>query len=935
VLFVNNKYKWKNIMQKMNGLLTWSGRHSCLLMAFLQIGLFFQQVKASDLPQITNLRTEYKINPLGIDAAQPRFSWEIVSGKRNFTQKAFQIRASKLEKDLLEGKNLMWDSGKILSDKSSQVVYNGMALKSGQRVYWQVKIWAKDGSESGWSKASFWEMGLLNVSDWQAEWIEPQLKENENNYNPCPLLRNEFEISKSVKSARAYVTSHGLYEFHINGDKVGNQLFTPGWTSYNKRLQYQTYDVTDNIQQGKNAIGVILGDGWYRGPLTWDMKKNNYGEKLGLLLQINITYTDGTTAIIKSGSAWKSAAGPILMSEIYDGETYDARLEINGWDKPGFDDKDWSRTAENEYSKEILIASGDPPIRVTQSIKPVKEFKTPNGDLVIDMGQNMVGWVQFKLKGSTGDKITFRHAEVLDKDGNIYTANLRRAQQKVEYIFKGKDVEIFHPHFTFQGFRYVAVTDYPGEISLDNISGEVIHSDMAPTGNFECSDSLINQLQKNIQWGLRGNFLGIPTDCPQRDERLGWTGDAEVFAPTACFNMDAAAFYTKWMKDFIADQLDDGRIPHVIPNILGNDGGAAGWADAAVIIPWTVYQNYGDIRILETQYESMKAWIKYLKKNAGDSYLWKKAVGFGDWLAFATTASDYPGATTDKDMIGTAYFYHSTSLLQKIALILGKKQDAKEYTVLMKKIKNAFQLEFITQTGRLASNTQTAYSLALDFDLVPENLIAKAAKRLADDVNNFGHLTTGFLGTSRINRVLSNNGYTDLAYMLLFRKEYPSWLYPVTKGATTIWERWDGIKPDSSFQDPGMNSFNHYAYGAVGKWLYSSVAGIDIDPNKPGYKNIIVNPHITKKLKFAKAEYHSIYGMISSGWRNENDSVEIDIQVPPNTTADVFMPTGKIGKIFESGKPVKKLKEIQSVKLVDGKIILHIGSGKYFFVIKD
>ena len=922
-------------MLKMNEFIARLRRRSCLLLVFLQIGLFFQQIKASDLPELTNLRTEYKINPLGIDATHPRFSWEILSGKRNFKQKAYQIRASESEKELLKGKGLLWDSGKILSDQSNQVVYNGTALKSGQRIYWQVKIWDKDGSESNWSKTSYWEMGLLKAEDWQAEWIEPELEETENNYNACPMLRSEFYIKKPVKSARAYVTSHGLYEFQINGDKAGDQLFTPGWTSYNKRLQYQTYDITENIQQGRNVLGVILGDGWYRGPLTWDKKQNNYGKKPGLLLQVNITYKDGTTEIIKSGSAWKSAKGPILMSEIYDGETYDAWLEKDGWDKPGFDDKDWSDVVEKQYSKEILTASADPVIRVTQTIKPIKEFKSPNGDLVFDMGQNMVGWVQFKLKGSAGDKINLRHAEVLDKDGNIYTANLRRAQQKVEYIFKGNDIEKFRPHFTFQGFRYVAVTDYPGEISLNDISGEVIHSDMTPTGSFECSDSLVNQLQRNIQWGLRGNFLGIPTDCPQRDERLGWTGDAEVFAPTACFNMDAASFYTKWMKDFIADQYEDGRIPDVIPNILSNNGGAAGWADAAVIVPWTVYQNYGDTRILETQYESMKAWIKYLKKNAGDSYIWKKAVGYGDWLAFATTASDYPGATTDKDLIGTAYFYHSTSLLQKIALILGKKQDAEEYSDLMKNIKNAFQKEFITQTGRLASNTQTAYALALDFELIPENLIATTAKRLADDVANFGHLTTGFLGASRISRVLTDNGYTDLAYMLLFRKKYPSWLYPVTKGATTIWERWDGIKPDGSFQNDGMNSFNHYAYGAVGKWLYSSVAGIETDPDRPGYKNIIVNPHITKELKFAKAEYHSIYGMISSGWRNENDSVMFDIQIPPNTTADVLMPTGTKEKIFESGKPVEELKEAQSEKSADGKILLHIGSGKYYFVIKD
>jgi alpha-L-rhamnosidase len=906
----------------------------CMIILIFQIIPFFYQSYASEIIDIINLRTEYKTNPIGIDAKQPRFSWEIITDKRNFMQRAYEIRASKNENDLLENKNLIWDSSKKISDQSNQVVYNGAVLKSGQRVYWQVRIWGNDGSESGWSKATFWEMSFLNPKDWFAKWVEPQLTINDSIYNPCPLLRHEFDIKKSIKSARAYVTSHGLYEFHINGEKISDQLFTPGWTSYNNRLQYQVYDVTRNLEEGENAIGVILGDEWYKGPLTWDLNKNNYGDRLCLLLQIDIQFTDGTSQIVTTNSEWKCSTGPILMSEIYDGETYDAQLEKEGWDKPGFNDNNWNKVAEKNYDNKILVASEGPAVRITDSITPIKEFKAPNGDLVFDMGQNMVGWVQFRLQGNAGEKIIFRHAEVLDQNGNIYAANLRRAKQTVEYIFKGKGTETYEPHFTFQGFRYVAVTGYKGDISLNDITGKVIHSDITPTGNFECSDSLINQLQKNIQWGFKGNSLDIPTDCPQRDERLGWTGDAEVFAPTACFNFDVASFYSKWMKDFSVDQLPDGRIPHVIPNILGDEGGAAGWADADIIVPWTVYQNYGDTRILATQYETMKKWIGYLKKRAGNSYIWKKRVAFGDWLAFSTTKPNYPGATTDKDLVGTAYYYHSTDLLQKIATILGKKKDANEYATLMKKIKNAFQKEFITPNGRLASNTQTAYSLALDFNLVPRKLISNAAKRLAQDVESFGHITTGFLGTSRINKILTNNGYSNLAYMLLFRKEYPSWLYPVTKGATTIWERWDGIKPDGSFQNDGMNSFNHYAYGAVGKWMYASVAGINIDPNNPEYKNIIINPYPTKELKFAKAKYHSIYGEISSSWKTEGNSFTLDVQVPPNTTADIFLPTIDKSKITESGRQLDTIKVIRFLKSEDGKTVLHIGSGKYHFVVK-
>ncbi|MFZ1292299.1 MAG: family 78 glycoside hydrolase catalytic domain [Melioribacteraceae bacterium] len=891
--------------------------------------------KAANNITIKNLRTEYKQNPIGIDCKIPRLSWEIISEQRNFIQSAYQIKAAYSIEELESDKNLIWNSGKIISELSNQIEYMGTNLKSSERIFWQVKIWGNDGSQSEWSNPAFWEMGLINKNDWKAKWIEQSENDNLKNGTLCPIFRKEIKLKKEIKYARAYVTSHGLYEFRINGKKISDQLFTPGWTSYNSRLQYQTYDVTQNLTSGENSIGAILGNGWYKGPMKWDYAPNNYGSKLGLLIQIEITYKDGSKETNISDESWKCSTGPILMSEIYDGEKYDARLEKTGWDNKNYDDSAWEKVSVANYGYENLIASEGPEVKVTQTIYPIKKFITPNGELVFDFGQNMVGWVQFKLKGNAGEKLTLKHGEVLDQDGNLYLANLRKAKQMIEYTFSGGEEEIFEPHFTFQGFRYVAVTDYRDEISLNDLVGKVIHSDMTPTGNFECSDSLINQLQKNIQWGLRGNFLDVPTDCPQRDERLGWTGDAQVFAPTACFNMDAASFYSKWMKDFIPDQLSDGRIPHVIPNILPNEGGAAGWADAGIIVPWTVYLNYGDKRILEIQYESMKKWIEYLKGRAGDSYLWNTAVGYGDWLAFATTRSDYPGATTDKDLIGTAYFYYSTSLMNKIALVLGKNKDAEDFSILMSKIKNSFQKEFITSSGRIASNTQTAYLLALAFDLVPENFKAGAAKRLADDVKGFGHLTSGFLGASHIAKVLTDFGYDDLAFKLLFRKEYPSWLYPVTKGATTIWERWDGIKTNGTFQSEGMNSFNHYAYGAVGKWLYSDVAGIELNENIPGYKNIIVNPHTNENLKFAKAEFNSIYGKIKSSWKNVDNIFKLELEIPANTTADIFLPTDKKENISESGKSLDNILGINSVKDKSGKILLHLGSGKYQFEVKN
>ena len=507
------------------------------------------------------------------------------------------------------------------------------------------------------------------------------------------------------------------------------------------------------------------------------------------------------------------------------------------------------------------------PIKRIQEIKPLTIIFTPEGDTVIDMGQNMVGRCRIKVQCPAGTVIKLHHAEVLDNKGNFYTANLRSAEQEVIYICKGGNTpEIYEPLFTFQGFRYVAISGYPGEITKDILTGIVIHSDLEMTGTFSCNDSLLNQLQHNIIWGQKGNFLDVPTDCPQRNERLGWTGDAQVFAPTACFNMNSAGFFTKWLKDLAADQHEDGAVPFVIPNVLAR-GDAHGWADASTIVPWVLYNAYGDVRILEEQYESMKAWVEYVCSQAGNSFLWQpKSTQFGDWLSFSTTRSDYPGATTDKDLSATAYFYYSTSLLRKTAEILGKTNDVVKYTNLMKKIQEAFLKEFVTPNGRLSSNTQTAYVVALSFGLIPENQEEIVAKRLADDVNKFGHITTGFLGTADICHVLVKYGYLTEAYKLVYRTGYPSWLYPVTKGATTIWERWDGIKPDGTFQNAGMNSFNHYAYGAVGNWLYKVVAGINSHPDFPGYKKIIIKPRPGSTMNNVKASHESPYGTIQTEW---------------------------------------------------------------------
>ncbi len=874
---------------------------------------------------VKQLVCEYKTNPIGIDVVQPRLSWKLVSSGNDVMQTAYEI---KVTDQTAKGK-LVWTSGKVNSAQSVDIVYEGPALKSMQHLNWQVRVWDNENKATAWSEPASWEMGILDADLWKASWITPTSEPDLKDSRPSPYLRKDFSSEKKISSARVYVSALGLYELFLNGQKVSTDLFTPGWTSYKNRIQYQTYDVT-SLLKAKNTIGAILGDGWYRGNIAWG-GNNYYGDKIALLCQLQINYADGTSETILSDNSWKMTTGPILYSDIYNGETYDARKEIVGWSKPGFDDSKWEKLSILDHSKKILIAPQGEVVKAIQEIKPIKILTTPKGETVFDMGQNMVGWVKLKVNGKKGDQITLKFAEVLDKDGNFYTDNLRKAKSTDVYILKGEGEEVFEPHFTFHGFRFLKLEGLSAQPSLDQVTGVVIYSDMTPTGSFSCSDPMINQLQHNIQWGQKGNFLDVPTDCPQRDERLGWTGDAQVFSMTAAFNFDVAPFYTKWMRDLAADQYSNGLVPHVIPDVLSKgEGGSTAWADASVIVPWTTYLSYGDKRILEVQYPSMKGWVEYMKSRAGEDNLWTGDVHFGDWLAFATNRSDYTGATTEKDLIATAYYSYSSGLLAKIAAIIGNNDDAKKYAQLSQDIKKAFQKEFVTPAGRLVSNTQTAYSLALAFDLLPEDLIPKAAKYLADDLKKMGHLTTGFVGTPLLCKTLSAHGYDDLAFMLLNRKEYPSWLYPVTQGATTIWERWDGQKPDGSFQDVGMNSFNHYAYGAIGEWLYQYVAGINIDPEHPGYKHILLAPHVGGGLTNANAEFESLYGKIKSAWKLEGNDFVYEVTIPANTTATVALPQAKEELITVNSQPLStELK--RGIQQSTSGVKMELGSGDYVF----
>ena len=879
---------------------------------------------AQDL-SVKDLTCEYKENPIWIDTSKPRFSWKVIGAGNNVMQNAYSIRVA-TDGKFSSGK-IVWQSGKTESEESILHIYKGIDLKSGQKYFWQVKIWDNKGRQSKWSEVAFWEMGFLSQSEWRAKWIE--MEGNTLRYTPSPYFRREFLVGKNIASARVYITSHGLYELYLNGKKVGDQVLTPGWTSYGKRLQYQVYDVTGMLVKGNNAIGAVLGDGWYK----WA-----YGIRLGLLLQLKITYTDGSETLMVSDESWKASNdGAIRMNDIYNGETYDAGKNLTGWNLSGYNDKNWSSVKKGDYNNNNLIASEGSPVRKIQEIKPVKIFRTPKGKLIVDMGQNMVGWLKLKVTGKKGTVVTIRHAEVLDKFGEFYTKNLRGAKCQLTYTLGGTGEETYEPRFTFMGFRFVEVTGFPGELTTDNLTGIVVHSDMAVTGSYECSNSLINQLQHNIQWGQKGNFVDVPTDCPQRDERLGWTGDAQAFCRTAAYNMDVAAFFTKWMKDVSADQKLAGEIPVVIPDVVNSQvsttaGTSAGWGDVAVIAPWTMYQVYGDKRLLETQYPSMKAWVEYIRKKSGESYIWKGGSIFGDWLFYHPPVNNHsePDGHTQHDFIATAFFAYSSSILAATAKELGNTDDEKIYDDLFRKIKEVFINEYVTSAGRVGTNSQTSYVLALMFDLLPENLRKKSAHFLVEDIlSRKNHLSTGFLGTPYLCHVLSDNGYTDVAYDLLLQESYPSWLYPVKMGATTIWERWDGQKTDSTFQDPGMNSFNHYAYGAIGDWMYRVSAGIEI--MNPGYKHIAIQPHPSKKLTYSKASYESSYGTIASGWERIGTKIIVSVKIPANTKATIILPFNSASMVTENGKNIFGNKNFSDIRIDDDNLLFVAGSGDYVF----
>jgi alpha-L-rhamnosidase len=740
-----------------------------------------------------------------------------------------------------------------------------------------------------------------------------------------PLLRRGFRVDGEIARARVYATALGVYQLSLNGHRVGDHELAPGWTNYDKRVQYQTYDVTRQLRQGDNAVGAMLGDGWYSGTIAW-LGTDNYGSRPHLSAQLLIDYTDGRTETVHTDDSWRATPGPFRQSDLIHGETYDARRLPTGWDRPGFDDSGWSpATVDDTGATGRIVAQVDPPVRVVQEM-PARALTQPTpGTWIFDLGQNMVGKVRLKVAGPVGATVRIRHAEVLNPDGSAYTANLRSARATDHYTLRGGGAEVYEPTFTFHGFRYVELTGFPGTPDLSTVTGLVMHTDGELTSEFETSNAMVNRLHSNITWGQRGNFLSIPTDTPARDERLGWTGDINVFAETATFNMDSLTFLSKWLQDLRDAQSANGAYPDVAPRACCGDG-ATGWADAGITVPYTLWQRYGDTRMIEEHYASMVRYASWLQSTSSGNRR-TNAGPYLDWLNL-----DDP---TPAGVIGTAYYAYSIRLLAEMAGAIGRDADAARYAALARDTAQAFVDTYVSADGTVQGDSQTGYVLAIGMNLLPETLRAKAADRLVANVQRHDwHLSTGFLGTPDLLPALSDTGHLDVAYRLLLNDTYPSWGYEIAKGATTVWERWNSIMPDGSFGDVSMNSFNHYAYGAVGDWMYRTVAGIQPDAGNPGYTHLTFAPQPGGGLTSARASYRSAQGVIGSDWDlDARGDMRLRLTVPANTTATMRIPAPGRHAVTEGGRPAEQADGVRFVRMDGAVAVFEIGSGSYSFAI--
>jgi alpha-L-rhamnosidase len=835
---------------------------------------------------VNGLRAEHRTDALGIGTSTPRLTWVVEPDVMAYRQSAYEIVARDTNGDGTEQTRIVHSADSVL------VPWPFDPLPSRARRQVGVRLADAEGVYSDWSDPLHVEVALLDPIDWSAVPITADFP-GEAPERPI-RFRRAFSVRNQLVRARLYASALGVCTIVCNGSQIGDHVLTPGWTSYRHRLRYETFDITDSLRSGDNVLGFVVAEGWYRGRLGFrGGRRGTYGDDIGPVAQLELFYADGSHDTVATDGQWRAALDERLVASLYDGETYDARHAATGWVDSRFDDSDWIPVRQLTSVAGAMFAATGPPVRRIETLRPVAIDSSPSGAAIVDFGQNISGRVRITVRGQAGDEVTLRHAEVTEK-GELATWLLRTAAATDRYVLAGGDVEVYEPTFTIHGFRYAQVDGWPGELDTDAIEAVVCHSDMAPTGSFHCSHQGLNQLHENVRWSMRGNFVDLPTDCPQRDERLGWTGDIQVFAPTAAFLYDCAGLLTSWLSDLAAEQDELGTVPAYVPwvELLWPPLPAAAWSDAAVIVPWVLYERFGDVDVLRRQYPSMCAWVDEVATIAGDDHVWDTGFQFGDWLDPAAPPREPGAARTDPALVATAYHAHTARLLARTAGILGHTADRARYDELAASVITGFNAEFVTPTGRMASDAQTAYAIALRFDLLAtEAQRVRAAARLAELVRKEDYcIGTGFVGTPLVCDALVDAGFVDDAYHLLLQERCPSWLYPVTMGATTVWERWDSMLPNGSINRTEMTSFNHYALGAIADFLHRVVAGLA--PAEPGYRKLLVRPRPGGGLTHAAATLQTPYGRAGVRWSRPEDGLVVDVDVPLGSTARVELPSG-------------------------------------------
>ncbi|MFI6346070.1 family 78 glycoside hydrolase catalytic domain [Streptomyces sp. NPDC050560] len=884
------------------------------------------------------LAVEQRERPREVDDREPRFSWRLRSRRRGAAPAAFRVEVH----ESAPGHAPVWDTGQLPYPAEVFVPYGGATLRPAATYRWRVTVWDDTGAAA--EAESWFETGLRGLDGFDgAAWIgadpllapeagPPTVSDRSRATSSLAgprLLRRAFRLDEAPRRARLFATARGLYELHLNGVRVGDEELAPGWTEYALRTLYRGHDVTGLLAAGPNTLGAVLGDGWFCGYVGFDALRGgrHYGAAPRLAAWLVLDMPDGGRTVLTTDGRWEERPGDTQYADLLMGEHVDgaARRALSGWAAPEGGVGGFRPVLVADRDLSTVRAETGPPVRVLREVAPVGVSSLGPGQLVVDFGENLVGRVRLTVRGAgAGDTVTLRHAEVLE-GGEPYTENLRRAEATDRYTARGGGPEVFEPRFTVHGFRYAEVSGYPGDLDPADITARVLGSDTPEAGEFACSDALVGRLQGNIVRGQRGNFLSVPTDCPQRDERLGWLADAQIFAPTASRNRDVSAFFARWLPDVLHGQDEDGAFRDVAPLLSTYREAAPAWGDAGVIIPWHLYRAYGDLRALECCFPAMAAWVEHIHRHNPD-LLWTRRTGnnYGDWLQV--------DAETRKDVLATAYFAHSCDLVARAAEVLGRAGDAERFHALRGRVAAAFREAYVDGRGRVAGETQTGYLVALAFGLLTEELAGRAAARLAADVEARGNrLTTGFAGVALLCPVLTECGRADLAYALLHQTAYPSWGFSLLHGATTIWERWDGWTPEGGFQAPEMNSFNHYSLGSVGDWLYGRVAGLDQDPASSAYRRLLLRPTPGGLLTSASARQETPRGEAACGWSLADGTLTVEVRVPPGSEATLELPTDETESVHEGGLPWAAAGGVAGLGTYPGGIRVALRSGRYAF----